>query len=70
MTLYRAQSGKDKRLGAERAEPGEGRPEGQWVWEVEVRTPQLGNYYGKAEKTRKCRGDKSEKFKVDVPIWE
>ena len=69
MTLYRTQSGKDKRVGAKRAEPGEGALNGEWVWEVEVSTPQLGNYYGKAEKTHKCRGDKSEKFKLDEEIW-
>ena len=67
VTLYRARSGKDKRVGAKRAEPDE---YGGWVWEVEVSTPQLGNYYGKAEKTRKCRGDKSKKFKLDDPNWE
>ena len=70
VTLYRAQSGKDKRLGAERTEPGEGSLSGQWIWQIEVPTPRVGKYYGAVKKTGKCRGDKSKKFKLDEPIWE
>jgi hypothetical protein len=69
VTLYRAQSGKDKRLGAERTIPGESLQSGKWVWQIEVPTPRVGNYYGAVKKTGSCRGDKSKKFKLDDPIW-
>ena len=62
VTAYRVQPGKDKRLGAERTFKNPS--VAQYLWRVEVDHLPVGKYYGVAKETRKCRGDKSEKFKL------
>ena len=70
VTLYRAEPGKDKRIGADRSVyidqvTGPGMEGKEWVWRVEVRHPQVGTYYGAATETGSCGGDKSKKYKLD-----